>query len=102
MEKKDGKEQIFDIKAIAALARIAIGEEEEKKFSSQLATIVAYVDRMKKLDLSDLEPFSHVLPVCNVFDDDEVGESFSQAVAMSTGPQTKDGQIAVPRVVDGD
>ncbi|MDR2664421.1 MAG: Asp-tRNA(Asn)/Glu-tRNA(Gln) amidotransferase subunit GatC [Puniceicoccales bacterium] len=96
------KERHLDIGAIAALARIAIGREEGELLADQLERIVSYVDRMKELDLEGVEPFFCALPIANALDGDVVGESFPPEVVLANAPESGSGQIAVPRVVEGD
>ena len=53
-----GKVQIMatteDVKRLAALARITIGEAELEKFTSEFDAILAYVGQIEKLDLPKL------------------------------------------------
>jgi aspartyl-tRNA(Asn)/glutamyl-tRNA(Gln) amidotransferase subunit C len=91
----------LNVDAIAAIARIAVDEEEEKMLTDQLGRIVSYVGRMKELDLEGVEPFFCALPVDSVLAEDRADVSFPPETILANAPQRKDGQIAVPRVVEG-
>ena len=56
----------FDIKYVANLARIALTPEEEARLGSQLGDILGYVKKLEELDVSDVEPMAHAVPLDNV------------------------------------
>ena len=86
-------------KYIAHLSRLELTPEEENKFSSQLRDILNYVDKLKEVDTKNVPPTSHVLPVNNVFREDERGFSLSSREALSNAPKQKNNQFQVPRVI---
>jgi len=96
MDKKIDLEQT---KYIAHLSRLELTPEEEDKFSSQLRDILDYVDKLKEVDTKNVPPTSHVLPVSNVFREDERGFSLSSREALSNAPKQKNNQFQVPRVI---
>ena len=55
---------------VAHLARIELTEEERERFGSQLASVLAYVEKLNELDTSDVPPTAHVMGLTNVFRDD--------------------------------
>ncbi len=51
----------IDVKHIAQLSRISLTEEELKKFTPQMKTILESVDVLKEVDTTNVEPMkSHV------------------------------------------
>ena len=62
----------FDIKYVANLARIALTPEEEARLGSQLGDILGYVKKLEELDISEVEPMAHAVPLDNVLRTDEV------------------------------
>lgn len=60
-----------EVKHIANLARIGATEDEIGKFQNDLSSVLAYVDKLKKLDLTGVEPTSHPLKIENVTRKDE-------------------------------
>ena len=97
----DGQERHFDIDAIAAVARVELSPTEKDMLRGQLEKIVSYVNHMKTLNLDGEEPFRGVAEQCNVYDDDEICVSLDRAAMSANAPATMDGQIAVPRIVEG-
>ena len=46
---------VEDVKKLAALARIRIGDAELEKFTSEFDAIVGYISQLEKLDVSKVE-----------------------------------------------
>lgn len=90
----------FDIKYVAHLARIALTPEEEKKLSAQLGHILGYIEKLKELDVSNVEPTAHAVPLINVTRKDETGESLSQDEALRNAPAKANGLFIVPKIVE--
>jgi len=96
VEKKIDLEQV---RCIAHLARLELTPQEEDKFSSQLGDILDYVDKLKEVDTKNVPPTSHVLPISNVFREDEREFSLSSREALSNAPKQKNNQFQVPKVI---
>ena len=90
----------FDIKYVAYLARIALTPEEEARLGSQLGDILGYVKKLEELDVSDVEPMAHAVPLDNVLRADEVQPSITNEEAMANAPNKANGLFVVPKIVE--
>lgn len=90
----------FDIKYVANLARIALTPEEEARLGSQLGDILGYVKKLEELDISDVEPMAHAVPLDNVLRADEVQPSISNEEALANAPKAAKGLFVVPKIVE--
>jgi aspartyl-tRNA(Asn)/glutamyl-tRNA(Gln) amidotransferase subunit C len=90
----------FNIKYVAHLARIALTPDEEKKLSSQLGNILGYIEKLKELDVSNVEPTAHAVPMVNVTRADETGPCLTQDEALRNAPAAANGLFIVPRIVE--
>jgi aspartyl-tRNA(Asn)/glutamyl-tRNA(Gln) amidotransferase subunit C len=90
----------FNIKYVAHLARIALTPEEEKKLSAQMGNILGYIEKLKELDVSNVEPTAHAIPLINVTRADETGGSLSQEEALRNAPAKANGLFMVPKIVE--
>jgi aspartyl-tRNA(Asn)/glutamyl-tRNA(Gln) amidotransferase subunit C len=90
----------FNIKYVAHLARIALTSEEEKTLSAQLGSVLGYVEKLRELDVSHVEPTAHAVPLINVTRPDETGESLSQEEALKNAPAKANGLFIVPKIVE--
>jgi len=84
----------------AKLSRLALSDEELVLFETQLSNIMAYFDKLDKLDTSSVEPLSHPLGLKNVFRNDDVKPSMPREEALSNAPARTDDAYKVPVVVD--
>ncbi len=50
-----------EVKHIAYLARLALTEEELELYSQQLEVILEYMDKLKKIDTTNVEPITNIL-----------------------------------------
>ena len=90
----------FDIKYVAHLARLSLTPAEEEQFGAQLAGILEYIEKLKQLDVSGIEPTAHAVPLVNVFRPDEVRPSLSNAEALRNAPVKANGLFIVPKIVE--
>ena len=90
----------FDVKYIAHLARLALTAEEEKKLGAQLGHILDYIEKLKELDVSQVEPTAHAVPLVNVIRPDETRPGLSQEEALRNAPVASNGLFLVPKIVE--
>lgn len=89
-----------DVKYIADLSRIYLADEEAEKLTKNLEGILHYIDKLSKLDVSNVQPTSHVLPIKNVFREDTVIPSLTQEKALSVAVEKHNGSFKVPKVIE--
>ncbi len=90
----------FNIEYVANLARLSLAAEEKEKFSRQLGDILHYVEKLKQVDVTGIEPMAHASPVFNVWQADVARPGLSVEQAMRNAPEQRDHLIVVPKVVE--
>ncbi len=90
----------IDVKYVAHLARLALTPDEEKKLGAQLGNILGYIEKLRELDVSNVEPTAHAVPMVNVTRADEVRPSLTQKDALRNAPRQANGLFIVPKVVE--
>lgn len=85
---------------MANLARLNLTEEEKERMTKDMASIIEFVDQMNTLDISNIEPTAHIIPINNVFRDDEVIPSMDREVLLSNAPNQEKGCFNVPKIVE--
>jgi aspartyl-tRNA(Asn)/glutamyl-tRNA(Gln) amidotransferase subunit C len=90
----------IDIKYVAHLARIALTPDEEKKLAAQLASILGYIEKLNELDVTNVDPTAHAVPMVNVTRADEIRPSLPHADALHGAPQQANGLFIVPKIVE--
>jgi aspartyl-tRNA(Asn)/glutamyl-tRNA(Gln) amidotransferase subunit C len=90
------------VRSIARLARLTITPQQADEYGSRLGAVLGYVDRLRALDLSDVEPMHHPGDLCNTLRDDESGSTLSNDVIMRLSPSSIPPFIRVPKVIGGE
>jgi aspartyl-tRNA(Asn)/glutamyl-tRNA(Gln) amidotransferase subunit C len=90
----------FNIQYVAHLARLSLSPAEEAQFGAQLAGILGYIEKLKQLDVSGIEPTAHAVPLVNVFRPDLAQPSLSNEEALRNAPAKASGLFVVPRIVE--
>ncbi len=90
----------IDVKYVAHLARLALAPEEERELGAQLGSILAYIEKLKEVDVSRVEPTAHAFPLVNVTRPDEVRPSLPHADALRNAPAQANGLFMVPKIVE--
>ena len=90
----------FNIKYVAHLARLKLTPEEEQKLGAQLGNILGYIEKLKEVDVTGVEPTAHAFPMVNVFRTDETRPSLANEDALLNAPKKANGLFVVPKVVE--
>ena len=90
----------INLKEVAHLARLELTPEEEQKLGAQLGSILTYIEKLKKVDVSNVEPTAHAFPLVNVTRPDEVRPSLPHEEAMCNAPAEANGLFIVPKIVE--
>jgi aspartyl-tRNA(Asn)/glutamyl-tRNA(Gln) amidotransferase subunit C len=90
----------FDVQYVAHLARLHLTPDEEKKLGAQLGGILGYIEKLKELDVTRVEPTAHAAPRVNVTRPDQVRPSLPHDDALRNAPAKANGLFVVPRIVE--
>jgi aspartyl-tRNA(Asn)/glutamyl-tRNA(Gln) amidotransferase subunit C len=90
----------FDVKYVAHLARLKLSPEEEQQLGAQLGDILGYIEKLKEVDVSGVDPTAHPFPLVNVTRPDEARPSLPHDEALRNAPQKSGGLFTVPKIVE--
>lgn len=88
-----------DVRHVAWLARLALSDAEVQKFTQQLDVILEHAGKIAQLDVRDIPPTSHAIPLENVLREDKLGACLSPEEALANAPKREDQAFVVPRIV---
>jgi aspartyl-tRNA(Asn)/glutamyl-tRNA(Gln) amidotransferase subunit C len=88
------------VRDVAHLARLSLSPEEERKLGAQLGNILGYIEKLKEVDVSGVEPTAHAFPLINVTRPDEVRPSIPHEDALRNAPAQANGLFMVPKIVE--
>jgi aspartyl-tRNA(Asn)/glutamyl-tRNA(Gln) amidotransferase subunit C len=89
-----------EVEHVAWLARLELTEEEKERMTVQLDSILGYIDKLNKLDTSNVEPTTTVIPMVSVTREDEARPSLKQDEALANAPDRQDDFFRVPRIIE--
>lgn len=89
-----------EVQHVARLARLSLSDEELERMREQLDAILAYIDKLRELDVEGVEPTSHAVPLVNVMRDDEVTPVLAQDAALANAPDRAGEFFRVPRIIE--
>ena len=69
-------------------------------FIAQLGAVLGYIEKLKEVDVTGVEPTAHAFPLVNVTRPDEVQPSMDHAEALQNAPAQANGLFLVPKIVD--
>lgn len=91
------KEQV---EHVAKLARLNLTEAEKEHLTKDMEAIIAFADQINELDIADVKPTDHVIPINNVFREDVVKASMDREQLLRNAPSKENGCFSVPKIVE--
>ena len=88
-----------DVAHVAKLARLDLTEDELERFTEQLGAVLDHAADVEALDVRDVPPTSHPLPLGNVFRDDVERPCLDREEVLAQAPAAEDGRFRVPPVL---
>ena len=89
-----------DVEHAAMLARLELSEDEKVTYTSQLDSILKYVENLRSVSTDGIEPTAHVVPVKISLREDNVKESLVQDEALANAPEKANGCFKVSRTIE--
>jgi aspartyl-tRNA(Asn)/glutamyl-tRNA(Gln) amidotransferase subunit C len=98
----DTKQRITpnEVGYVAKLARLALSEDEARGFTDILNDILAYMDKLREIDTTGVEPMTHAIPNTNVMREDIVRPSNDAPAIIGNAPDAKGTLLRVPKVIE--
>ena len=90
-----------EVRELAMLARLRLGDEEVAKLAGDLDRILEHVEALRDLDTSAVEPMTHAVPFECPLRPDEVAPSLAVDDALGNAPRREGSFFQVPRIVPG-
>lgn len=89
-----------EVEHVARLARLSLTDEEKARMGEELSIILGYIDQLRELDTSGVEPTSHAIPMVNVMREDEVRPSYPVEAMLQNAPEREGDFVRVPKIIE--
>jgi aspartyl-tRNA(Asn)/glutamyl-tRNA(Gln) amidotransferase subunit C len=87
------------IDKLSALAMLEFSEEEKTEIRNDLEKMIGFVDKLKELDTSGVEPLLHMSAEKNVLREDIPSNMLTREEALRNAPLHDDEYFKVPQVI---
>lgn len=91
-----------DVQHVAVLAKLHFTPAEFERFSIVFQNIVEYVEQLSEVDTEGVKPTYHGNDLLNIYREDVVIDSHHQAALLANAPESQDGFIKVPAMIESE
>lgn len=88
------------VQKLGTLARLHVSPDESAQLTEKLNSILEYVRKLEAIDVTGVEPMSHVHGVQNVFRDDVLQPSMPNDEGLRNAPDRSGRFIRVPIIIE--
>ena len=89
-----------EVKKIAKLAHLSVGDADVPVMAKELSSIIDYINHLNSVDVTNIEPMSHVHGVTNVYREDKVEPHLPVEDLMKMAPDHNGRFIRVPIIIE--
>jgi aspartyl-tRNA(Asn)/glutamyl-tRNA(Gln) amidotransferase subunit C len=89
-----------DVDHIANLARLEFSDSEKDSLIGDLNKVLVYIEKLNELNTEDEDIIVNPYYIENRFRDDEIQKSMKVEEVVGIAPQSLEGYIVVPKVID--
>jgi aspartyl-tRNA(Asn)/glutamyl-tRNA(Gln) amidotransferase subunit C len=89
-----------EARRVAALAQLALDDDELERIAGDLARILDYVGQLQEVDVEGVEPTAHVVLERLALRPDDASPSLPRDRILAQAPHAADDGFAVPAFVD--
>lgn len=93
---------IDEVRHVAKLARLQLSEDELTRMTRQLEPILGYVAKISQLNVDNVQPMAHALPLHNVLREDVIEAPLPLERVLQNAPEVDGAFFAVPKILGGD
>jgi len=88
------------VRHVARLARLALGDDEIAKMVPELNNILSWVEQLGEVDVDGVEPLTAVIENHLRLRDDVVNDGDCRDDILKNAPDAQHGFFAVPKVIE--
>ncbi|MBM3422604.1 MAG: Asp-tRNA(Asn)/Glu-tRNA(Gln) amidotransferase subunit GatC [Chlorobi bacterium] len=88
-----------DVAYIAGLARLSFSDEEMATMTTEMNSILHYVEKLNEIDTEGVQPLSSIHDQSNVLREDVAEGSIATGLALQNAPDRQDRFFKVPKVL---
>ena len=90
------------VRKVANLARLELTTEEEAQFTTQLGSILDYIEQLNQLDVTNVAPTTRAIDVSNITREDILQPYADREAILNSAPQQEGDFFRVPKIINAD
>ncbi|YAF98202.1 MAG: Asp-tRNA(Asn)/Glu-tRNA(Gln) amidotransferase subunit GatC [Nodularia sp. CChRGM 3473] len=90
------------VRKVALLARLELTPEEEEQFTTQLGSILDYIEQLNAVDVSDVPPTTRAIDVSNVTREDKLQPYPEREAILNSAPEQENEFFKVPKILNSE
>jgi aspartyl-tRNA(Asn)/glutamyl-tRNA(Gln) amidotransferase subunit C len=90
---------VKDVEHVAALARLSFSEDEKLRLTTELNSILQYMEQLNGLDTSNVQPLEYVVDIHRVLRPDIHVPGVTREEALQNAPARTEQFFKVPKVI---
>ncbi|MEA5551209.1 Asp-tRNA(Asn)/Glu-tRNA(Gln) amidotransferase subunit GatC [Anabaena cylindrica UHCC 0172] len=90
------------VRKVANLARLELTPDEEEQFTTQLGSILEYIEQLSELDVTDVPPTTRAIDVSNVTREDRLQPYPDREAILRSAPEQEGDFFRVPKILNAD
>lgn len=87
------------VKNLADLSRLTFNDQEKEDIKKDLQRMISFVEKLKEVDTSNVEPLLHMSEVVNIYREDNIQGSMEKSAALANAPMADENYFKVPKVI---
>lgn len=88
-----------DVAHVAALARLALSDEELERYTEQLKAVLEHAADLEAFDLAGTPATAHPFALGNALRRDVPVDCLDRAEVLAQAPEVEDDRFSVPRII---
>jgi aspartyl-tRNA(Asn)/glutamyl-tRNA(Gln) amidotransferase subunit C len=88
-----------DVAHLATLSSISLSDDELNAMTADLENIITYIEQLRELDTTGVEPTYQLTGLTNVWREDEVTPQLAREKLLALAPESLNNQVKVPKVL---
>lgn len=88
-----------DVKYFADFVRIGVSEEDQELYAAKIAELIESVSDLKEVDVTNVAPMTHPLPMINVLREDVPKDILDREIMLASAEDQENGSIKVPDIL---
>jgi aspartyl-tRNA(Asn)/glutamyl-tRNA(Gln) amidotransferase subunit C len=89
-----------DIKKVARLARIEINEESSNQLTSQVGSIIGWVEKLSEVNTDNVEALTNIHEMTLIASEDKITDGNKAQEVLKNATHAKYGYFTVPKVIE--